>query len=138
KLKIENRVIFPGPRKREELAAWYSAADLFVLATAHEGCPNVVLEALACGTPVVATPVGSIPELLASPEAGLVVERTVDAIAAGLDRALERAWDRDRVRARVADRSWDVVGREVAEELRAAIGGAPPLPMGALSQGVTP
>jgi teichuronic acid biosynthesis glycosyltransferase TuaC len=138
KLKLETQVIFPGPRRREELAVWYSAADLFVLATAHEGCPNVVLEALACGTPVVATPVGNIPELLDSPETGLVVERSVEAIAAGLDRALERAWDRDQVRVRIADRTWRVVGREQAEELRAAIGGVPPLPLGALSQEVTP
>jgi glycosyltransferase involved in cell wall biosynthesis len=97
-----------------------------------------VLEALACGTPVVATPVGNIPELLDSPATGLVVERTVEAIAAGLDRALERAWDRDQVRVRIADRTWRVVGREQAEELRAAIGGVPPLPLGALSQEVTP
>lgn len=138
KLKLEDRVIFAGPRQREELAAWYGAADLFVLATAHEGCPNVVLEALACGTPVVATPVGNIPELLDSPEVGLVVERTVDAIAAGLDKALERGWDRDRVRARIADRTWEAVGREVAEELRAATGGVPPLPVGVRAQEVTP
>jgi teichuronic acid biosynthesis glycosyltransferase TuaC len=123
RLRIEDRVIFAGPRRREELAAWYGAADLFVLATAHEGCPNVVLESLACGTPVVATPVGNIPELLDSPEVGLVVERTVEALAAGLDEALERGWDRDRVRARVADRTWEVVGREQAEELRAAAAG---------------
>jgi glycosyltransferase involved in cell wall biosynthesis len=119
RLRIEDRVIFAGPRKRGELAAWYGAADLFVLATSHEGCPNVVLEALACGTPVVATPVGSIPELLASPGAGLVVERTVDELAAGIDKALEQGRDRDRVR---AVRTWDEVGREVAEELKAAVG----------------
>jgi teichuronic acid biosynthesis glycosyltransferase TuaC len=138
KLRLEDRVIFPGPRQREELALWYGAADLFVLATAHEGCPNVVLEALACGTPVVATPVGNIPELLDSPAVGLVVERTVEALAAGLDQALERAWDRDRVCARVADRTWEAVGREVAEELRAAAGSVPPLPMGVTAQEVTP
>jgi teichuronic acid biosynthesis glycosyltransferase TuaC len=138
KLKLEDRVLFPGPRQREELAVWYSAADLFVLATAHEGCPNVVLEALACGTPVLATPVGNIPELLDSPEVGLVVERTVEAFAAGLDKALERSWDRDRVRARVAARTWQAVGREVAEELEAAAGGAPPLTMGVRAQEVTP
>jgi teichuronic acid biosynthesis glycosyltransferase TuaC len=109
-----------------------------VLATAHEGCPNVVLVALACGTPVVATPVGNIPELLASPAVGLVVERTVEALVAGLDQALERDWDRDRVRARVADRTWEAVGREVAEELRAAAGGTPPLAMGVRAQEVTP
>ena len=125
RLKIEDRVVFAGPRRREELAAWYSAADLFVLATAHEGCPNVVLEALACGTPVVATPVGSIPELLGSPEAGVLVEREVEAIARGIDAALNRGWDRDRIRVL---RTWSAVGREQMEELRAAIIPRPPLP----------
>ena len=122
KLGLAEQVIFAGPRKSDELALWYSAADVFVLATAHEGCPNVVVEALACGTPVVATPVGSIPELLAGSEAGLLVERQVPAIAEGLDAALSRAWDRDRVRARIASRTWSAVGKEVAQEIRAALG----------------
>jgi glycosyltransferase involved in cell wall biosynthesis len=121
RLKVESQVIFAGPRRRDELAAWYSAADLFVLATAHEGCPNVVLEALACGTPVAATPVGSIPELI-DPAVGILVERTVDSITAGIDSALKRAWDRDEIRARVASRTWQAVGGEVAEELRSALG----------------
>jgi len=122
RLGIADRVIFAGPRKSAELAPWYGAADLFVLPTEHEGSPNVVLEALACGTPVVATPVGSIPELLDSPETGLLVERDVESIAAGIDAALKRSWDRDRVRARVAARPWSVVGAEQAEELWAAVG----------------
>jgi teichuronic acid biosynthesis glycosyltransferase TuaC len=122
RLEIADRVIFAGSRKSEELAAWYGAADLFVLATAHEGCPNVVLEALACGTPVVATPVGNIPELLGSPGVGVLVERTVESIAAGIDAALSRGWDRARVRARIASRTWQAVGGEQAEELRVAVG----------------
>jgi glycosyltransferase involved in cell wall biosynthesis len=127
RLKIADRVVFAGPRKSEELARWYAAADLFVLATAHEGCPNVVLEALACGTPVVATPVGNIPELLDGTgglETGVLVERNVESIAAGIDQALSRGWDPDAVRARVESRTWRAVGAEVAEELRAAVGGA--------------
>ena len=138
RLGIADRVIFAGPRPSAALAPWYAAADLFVLATAHEGCPNVVIEALACGTPVLATPVGNIPELLDSPEVGLVVERTVEALVAGLDTALERDWDRERVHARVADRTWQAVGREVAEELRAAAGGPPSLTVGVRAQEVTP
>ena len=121
RLGIADRVVFAGPRKRGELASWYAAADLFVLATAHEGCPNVVLEALACGTPVVATPVGSIPELL-GPETGILAERDVASIAAGIDKALGRGWDRDAVRARIESRTWRAVGMEVAEELSAAVG----------------
>lgn len=133
RLGIEDRVIFAGPKKRGELASWYAAADLFVLATAHEGCPNVVLEALACGTPVVATPVGSIPELL-GPETGILVERDVPSIAAGIDQALSRGWNRDAIR---AIRTWRAVGAEVAEELRAAVGGVPSLPAGEWQE-VTP
>jgi teichuronic acid biosynthesis glycosyltransferase TuaC len=120
RLGIADRVIFAGPRGRSELAAWYSAADVFVLASAHEGCPNVVLEALACGTPVVATPVGNVPELVG--QAGIVVERQVPALAWAIDEALSREWDRDAIRARIGSRTWAAVGREVAEEVRAAMG----------------
>ena len=119
RLGIEDRVIFAGPRVRSELAAWYSAADLFVLASGHEGCPNVVIEALACGTPVVATPVGNIPELLEG--VGIVAEREVPALAAAISEAFSREWDRDAIRARIEPRTWAAVGREVMEEVRAAM-----------------
>jgi glycosyltransferase involved in cell wall biosynthesis len=128
RLGVDNRVIFAGPRQRGELAAFYSAADVSVLASAHEGCPNVVLESLACGTPVVGTPVGSIPSLLADSEAGRLAERTVPALTEALTAALSRDWDRDKVRARVADRTWEAVGREVLEEIEAALAPHPPAP----------
>jgi glycosyltransferase involved in cell wall biosynthesis len=59
-------VVLAGPRDPEELKYWYSAADVFCLASSREGCPNVVLESLACGTPVVATAVGAVPDILYS------------------------------------------------------------------------
>lgn len=122
KLGIEDRVIFAGPRGRSELAAWYSAADLFVLASGHEGCPNVVLEALACGTPVVATPVGNVPELVG--QDGIVVERQVPNLAAAIQEALSRDWDQDAIRARIEPRTWAAVGREVMEEVRSTMKGS--------------
>ena len=140
-LGVADRVVFAGVQPRGELPVWYSAADVSVLASGHEGCPNVVLESLACGTPVVATPVGSIPEILsgfargarqADPQAGLLAERTVPALAAALGDALARSWDREAVRARVAARSWQAVGREVMEEIEAALTPRPPLPSPAL------
>ena len=121
RLGLEDRVIFAGPRGRKELASWYSAADLFVLASAHEGCPNVVLEALGCGTPVVATPVGNVPELIDRPEVGIVVERQVPALAEAIAEALSRTWDREAIRARIESRTWTAVGREVMEEIRKAL-----------------
>jgi teichuronic acid biosynthesis glycosyltransferase TuaC len=117
RLGLEDRVIFAGPRSRAELASWYSAADLFVLASGHEGCPNVVLEALACGTPVVATPVGNIAELL-TPEVGIVTGRQVPELAAAIERGLSRDWDREAIRERIEPRTWKAVGREVIEEVR--------------------
>jgi glycosyltransferase involved in cell wall biosynthesis len=121
-LGLADRVVFAGARRRAELPDWYNAADLFVLPSALEGCPNVVVEALACGTPVVATTVGGIPELLADPEAGLLLpRRDGEAVAAGVAQALSRPWDRARIAARTAARTWEVVGREHGEELRAAV-----------------
>lgn len=120
-LGVSARVVFAGPRRREELPDWYNACDLFVLPSSLEGCPNVVVESLACGTPVVATAVGGIPQLLADPETGVIVPRRDGAaVAAGLAAALTRPWDRARASAGTSARSWQVVGREQAEEIRAA------------------
>src|SRR5438094_4846056 len=85
RLNLEQNVRFAGPRPHEELPKWYSAADVFCLASATEGCPNVVLESLACGCPVIATGAGGICELVTSPSFGIIVERTAEAF----DRAFE-------------------------------------------------
>jgi glycosyltransferase involved in cell wall biosynthesis len=61
------------PRPREEVMTLYAEADVFVLPTWREGFPNVVLEAMAAGLPVVATPVGAIPEAVRDGEEGLLV-----------------------------------------------------------------
>lgn len=137
RLGLEDRVIFAGPRGRAELASWYSAADLFVLASGHEGCPNVVLEALACGTPVVATPVGNVAELVTA-DVGIVAERQVPELAAAIGQALARDWDRQTVRARIEPRTWQAVGREVMEEIRAAVVESEPIRSLQVPQGVRP
>jgi glycosyltransferase involved in cell wall biosynthesis len=126
-LGVADRVVFAGPRRREELSRWYNAADLFVLPSSLEGCPNVVVEALASGTPVVATPAGGIPQLLADPETGVILpRRDGEAVALGIAAALSRSWDRSRVAAAMSARNWHVVGQEHAEEIRAAIAGRQP------------
>ena len=81
RLDLLTRVHFLGAVAQSELCSYYNAADVLVLASSREGMPNVVLEALACGTPVLATPVGGVPELITCPEAGeLMRERSAEAL----------------------------------------------------------
>jgi glycosyltransferase involved in cell wall biosynthesis len=60
---LQGRVKLLGPRPHDQLPDWYRAADLFVLPSYSEGVPVVLLEAIACGTPFVASRVGGIPEI---------------------------------------------------------------------------
>jgi teichuronic acid biosynthesis glycosyltransferase TuaC len=76
----------------------------------------VVHEALACGTPVVATDVGSVPELLPSPAYGIIVPPNDTAgLSAGLERALDAEWDRAAIAGWGASRSWRQVAAEVLQ-----------------------
>jgi teichuronic acid biosynthesis glycosyltransferase TuaC len=71
---LEGQVFLPGARPHPEVAEWIGAADVFVLASHNEGLPNVVLEAMACGRPVVATRVGGVPEAVADGLTGYLVD----------------------------------------------------------------
>jgi glycosyltransferase involved in cell wall biosynthesis len=72
-LKISGSIKFTGPVNHEDIPLWISAADMLVLPSLSEGRPNVVLEALSCEVPVVATDVGGIPELMIEGETGYLV-----------------------------------------------------------------
>lgn len=72
-LKIADHVRFTGPVDHEKIPLWISASDILVLPSLSEGRPNVVLEALACEVPVVATNVGGIPEIMIDGETGYLV-----------------------------------------------------------------
>ncbi len=75
---VADRVTFLGLTPHGDLASLYAAADIHVLASSSEGMANVLLESLACGTPVAATPVDGALELVTRPEAGqLMAERSV-------------------------------------------------------------
>lgn len=111
---------FIGPVPNEQLAAYYNAADVSCLASRNEGWPNVILESLACGTPVVATGVGEVPRLLANPELGIIVAPTPEAIHAGLSRALQRQWNRETLSAYAQQHTWESVAARVEAVLKQA------------------
>ena len=84
-LGVGNRVRLLGRLPQERLRTLYSAADALVLASSREGWANVLLESMACGTPVVATDVGGSREVITAPEAGtLIAERSPSGIKAGV------------------------------------------------------
>jgi glycosyltransferase involved in cell wall biosynthesis len=82
--ELSKRITFVGPVLHESLADWYRAADYMVLPSRSEGVPNVLREALACGTPFVASRVGGIPELAEGDANRLVPPEDPEALAEAL------------------------------------------------------
>lgn len=122
RLGVADRVTFAGSVDQAALRGLYGSADALVLASEMEGLPNVLLEALACGTPVLATSVGGIPEVVTSPDAGaLLPERSAAAIAATLPGVLDRATPRDRVRSTTDAFDWGRCASAVVTVFEAAI-----------------
>ena len=106
-LQVATRVRFAGAQPNADLHRWYSAADLLVMASSREGWPNVLLEAMACGTPVVVSRVGGTPEIVSEPVAGyLVDERTPEAFCAVAERVLQAGVDRSAVRSHAEKFGW--------------------------------
>lgn len=98
----------------EEVAIWMAAGDLVTLPSYMEGCPNVVLEALACGRPVVATNVGGIPEIMSDQCGCLVPPRDPVELARALASVLDRTWDAKAISAH-RSRGWETVAAELLE-----------------------
>jgi lipopolysaccharide exporter len=119
---LGEQVAFLGEVTQEALAELMSAADVFCLASSTEGWPNVVNEALACGTPVVATDVGAVRQMVFSDQFGYVVPvHDAEALAEALRAAVTGRWDHEAISARGRSRSWDQVAADVLEEMRAVL-----------------
>lgn len=120
---VQDVVRFCGPQMPQELKWFYGAADVFALATAHEGWANVFLEAMACGLPVVTTAVGGNAEVVSSAALGTIVPFwDGPAFRDALDAALCRAWDRDAIVAHAQANTWDARVEQVLAELDRAVG----------------
>jgi glycosyltransferase involved in cell wall biosynthesis len=119
--RLEGHVALVGARPHAEVPTWLAAADLLCMATDREGCSNAVLEALACGVPVVTTRVGGNAELVRDGENGFLVP-CWDAREFGVAvrRALAAAWDREAIARAARGRSWQAVGAELAAVMREA------------------
>jgi glycosyltransferase involved in cell wall biosynthesis len=121
-LGLADRVLFVGAQEPDRVALWLGAADVFVLASDFEGCPNVVLEAMACGRPVAATKVGDIARMV-PPFAGVLVDDPEDevALADSVAAALIRVWDTQRIHKHVAMQSWGTVAERIMAQWLLAV-----------------
>ena len=111
---LQHDVTFVAPQPPEAVARYLSAADVAALASWNEGCPNVVLEALSCGTPVVASEVGGIPQSVHHQHNGLLTPpRDPKHLAQTLADALARQWSRQAICQSVSQQTWSSVATRV-------------------------
>jgi glycosyltransferase involved in cell wall biosynthesis len=110
-LGLEKRVHLLGPVEHQRVPAWYCAADASALISDREGCPNVVLESLACGTPCLGSDLPEMREVIVSPRQGTLVPRTPAGVARGLTEIVAGSWPVEDLTAE--PRTWDAVARRV-------------------------
>jgi glycosyltransferase involved in cell wall biosynthesis len=87
---FSTRVDFPGWISHEDLPKYLNKLRLLVLPSYTEGLPNIMLEAMACGTPVLATPVGAIPDVIVDGKTGFIMDNnSPECIKKNIVRALD-------------------------------------------------
>jgi glycosyltransferase involved in cell wall biosynthesis len=105
---VAGRVRFLGHVGQQDLPDYYNAADALILASSREGIANVLMESLACGTPVVATAVWGAPEVITSHVAGVLIhERSAKAIADGVKQLFANRPARSETRKFVEPYTWE-------------------------------
>jgi glycosyltransferase involved in cell wall biosynthesis len=119
---VAARVRLAGAVPQVELKWYYSAADALVLCSSREGWANVLLEAMACGTPVIATNIWGTPEVVSVPEAGmLMLERSPAGLAQAFDTLFGRSIEPAATRAFAETFSWDSTTQGQLRLMRAVI-----------------
>ena len=119
---LGDHVRLVGARPHDEIPLWLAAADLFCLATSNEGRANVLLEALACGVPVVTTDLPPNREVVEPGVNGFLVPLgDASALGDALVRALDWPWERREIAAQAGRRTWEQTAAEVHGELAAVV-----------------
>ena len=123
-LGILRDISFVGTIPYSKMPAYYRHAGVLCLTSLREGCPNVVMEALASGIPVAATPVGGVPELIHDGVNGFLAKsHSPEAIAGAITQVLECSWDPDEIRSTVEGRSWEKVADEIQAVFQKVVAG---------------
>lgn len=123
RLGVQDRVQFVGQVENSELRWWYSAADASLLCSSREGWANVLLESMACGTPVVATDIWGTPEVVAEAAAGVLMrDRTAASLLTAWRELEATSPQRSATRAYAERFSWELTARGQVDLFRAVIG----------------
>jgi D-inositol-3-phosphate glycosyltransferase len=126
RLSLDGAVRFAGRVDQQVLPLYYSAADMLAVPSLYESFGIVALEALACGTPVIATPVGAMDSIIKNGGNGCIVRGTTPAAFARAIQALIAAGpapEREAVRKTVACYGWACAADSMLEQYRLAIAG---------------
>lgn len=117
--RLEDSVTFLGEVGHSQIPYIINSCELLCLPSLSEGWPNTLMEAMACGIPVVATVVGGVPEIVSSGKLGILVPPGDSSrLARAISDALARSWDRNLIREQFGWRSWDVVASEILDEVK--------------------
>jgi len=116
-LRLNQRVRFYGVISRQDIPPFLAGAALMCLISEKEGWPTVIFESLACGTPVLATSVGGIPEALADPGLGMLIPPDIspEKLAAQILTALDKRWDHVAIRRHALNYSWKAISARLFE-----------------------
>ncbi len=119
---VADAVRFAGKIGQHDVARYLRAADVFALGTEREGCCNAVLEALACGIPVVTTPVGDNSYYVAPPANGFLVPvDDISAMSEALRQSVSMQWDAAQISAMLDVGNWEGTARRVQEFMQKRI-----------------
>jgi glycosyltransferase involved in cell wall biosynthesis len=122
KYKLSDRVTLLGTVSQQQLVEIYNAVDALVLASSREGLANVLLESMACGNPVIATNVGGTPEVVTTPEAGVLIkQRTAEGIKDAISTLFQSYPDRNETRKHAEGFSWNVTVDKLSQLMTQAI-----------------
>ncbi|HWT53559.1 MAG TPA: glycosyltransferase [Rhodocyclaceae bacterium] len=125
RLGVQSRVHFAGMIAQTELRWWYSAADVLLLCSSREGWANVLLEGMACGTPVVASNIWGTPEVVSTPDAGrLMPQRTPAGLVEALTALRQALPSREVVRRHAEQFSWTQTTEDQLRLFRQILGRA--------------
>ena len=116
-----NRMIYAGVVPNDELVKWYNRVDVLCLLSESEGSPNVILEALACGLPVLATDVGDLKTIINEKIGVITPNRDVDTIVNALNEMLNQTWDRQFIANYSRQFDWTQVSKKTVTVLESAI-----------------